>query len=145
MTVVCYKDGVMAADSNVVYGNLIIGSAQKVLKTDDGFLVGGSGNLANLAMFFDWFQNEDEGKPSLDELKLEDIDVITVDPDGNVFIIDSSGWPMEIKADYYVSGTGSQIAMGAMAQGATAIQAVELACKFVPGCGGDIQVVKLKE
>jgi hypothetical protein len=94
-------------------------------------------------MFFDWFEDDEPDKPGLSELKLEDFEGIIIHPDGDIALIDPIGYPMSIKADFYSMGSGANVAQGAMAQGATAIEAVRHAIKYVNTCGGKVQSVKL--
>lgn len=96
-------------------------------------------------MFFDWFRlDDDEEKPSLQDLKLEGgFEAIIIDPSGTVFQIDPTGYLIEIKADHFSLGAGSEMALGAMDFGASAREAVELVCKRVHGCGGKIVELEL--
>ena len=49
----------------------------------------------------------------------------------------------EIGHPFWADGSGGDIAKGAMAAGATAREAVEIACRFETGWGGRIQTLKL--
>lgn len=94
-------------------------------------------------MFFNWFEEDTEDKPGLAELKLDDFEGIIVHPDGDTVIVDPTGYPMEIAAPYFTFGSGGPVALGALIQGATAVEAVRIAIKYVPTCGGKVQSVKL--
>lgn len=115
------------------------------MKTKDGYLLGAAGSYGTISMFFNWFQDDDEDKPGLGELKLEQFEGIIVHPEGDVVVLDPTGFPMEIDAPFHTLGSGSGIAHGAMAQGASAIEAVKIAIKWVPSCGGAVQSVRLKK
>jgi hypothetical protein len=91
-----------------------------------------------VSAFFAWFQDEDDEKPPLSELKLDDFEAIIVGPDGYVALIDPVGFPMEIHNDFHAIGSGSYIAMGAMAAGASATDAVKYTMSLDTRCGGDI-------
>lgn len=94
-------------------------------------------------MFFNWFQDPDEDKPDLAALKLETFEGIIINPDGDIAILDPTGYPMEIEAPFHTLGSGGEIAFGALAHGATAIEAVKIAIKYETGCGGKVVWLRL--
>ena len=65
-----------------------------------------------------------------------------IKPDGSVFLADDSLYfsgPIECAS--YAIGSGALYAIGAMAEGASAERAVEVACMFDSHCGGPIVVL----
>ena len=48
------------------------------------------------------------------------------------------------QADYHIEGCGEEIAAGALEAGATAEEAVGIACRLHAYCGGPVQVERLK-
>lgn len=139
MTVVAYKDGVLASDSLIQAGGMRSGSATKIIKTRDGFLAGGAGEMGKMVRFLRWADG-DKSEPTED---LEGFEGILVYPDGRVISYDGTGEPLDIKSEFYALGTGSDIAIGVMEMGGTPQQAVKAAIKWSTGCGGKVQVVKL--
>ncbi len=116
------------------------GTTKKTHKSKDGWLGAGGGSITDVHKFFKWI---DDGHDPDDAVSLEHLDGILVSPDGTVFIVESDLNPYEMKADFYVGGSGGELATGAMAAGATPEDAVKIAIKYDISCGGPIQKVKL--
>lgn len=146
MTVVAYKSGTMCSDSMVSTGSgFNDGSVRKIIKTPEGFLVGAAGNLSHVSQILDTFEDYDTDyiwEHCVEELsKLDEVEALLVTPDEILVFVD--GYFSPVKADFYALGNGSPVAKGAMAMGATAEEATEIAIRFTLGCGGDIQKVEL--
>lgn len=75
--------------------------------------------------------------------EVKDTTLIIVLKDGRVRAWEDLGW-VDIDAPFRALGTGSQIALGAMAAGASAIEAVTIASNFDAYTGGDISVFSLE-
>ena len=80
------------------------------------------------------------------------VNCILVRPDGRMICIScdkvekEDRWKVatfEMKDKFVAVGSGSEVAIGAMDRGASAVQAVRTAIKYNSGCGGDVQVLKL--
>lgn len=144
MTTIAYKDGVLAGDQRVTEGSSVMpGSQRKVWKLRSGWLVGGCGTLADLMRFRDWVKEFSIGDPR--PLKVStSFSGIMITPEGLVYIYEDAN-VIEVPSDakFYAIGSGHQAALGALYMGATAKQAVEIACKVDTGSGGDVHVVKL--
>ncbi len=141
MTVIAYRDGVMAADSNIVNGNIVIGEAVKI-KRLHGCLVGCSGTWASAAAFFDWFEkNGTISRPPAD-VKIEASDdwpvSVLIVKGRKVYCIDGTGHPYEVKGPYFAIGSGAAVALGAMFAGADARQAIQAAIRHDKTCGGRV-------
>ncbi len=135
-----YRDGVMCSDSQVQTGTLRTGTMKKVLKTKDGWLVGAAGDCNEIQRFFKWM----EGDRNPDEaLKFENMSGIVVSPKGEVFWADSNLDLYSTDVEFAAVGSGEKLAIGAMAMGASAEEAVRVCIKYDTGCGGKIQKVKL--
>ena len=143
MTIIAYRDGVMASDSLIQANGVTSGMGRKITKTKQGFLVGGSGSFSNISLFLDWWEDEAEDKPPLNMLKIDTMNGIVVSKDGVLTFDSPDMYPMEIKAKFHTLGCGSEIATGAMEMGATAEEAVKIAIKYLGACGGKVQIVRL--
>lgn len=143
MTIICYRDGVIAADNAVFLGNIRVGSFRKIASRDDGALAAAAGTTSICERFNVWFVN---GCQSPFDPKDEDKDfsAIIVHPDGHVQRMGYQGDEFSIEASFYAIGFPQDFALGAMAAGATAEEAVRLCLQWHDGCGGDIQVERLK-
>jgi hypothetical protein len=64
--------------------------------------------------------------------------LIVADADGCQFY-EMTPFPMIVHDPYMAWGSGRDFAMGALAMGADAITAVEVACKFSTGCGYGVE------
>jgi len=69
--------------------------------------------------------------------------VLMVKPNGELFLAeDGLYFSGPIQCEYHAVGSGAKYALGAMAVGASAAQAVEVAARFDPHCGGAVLVME---
>ncbi len=143
MTVIAYRDGVLAADSGVYTSGsaLFAGTRTKVVKCPDGALCGATGISGDCADFTAWCAAGRFGSFA----KLDDGFLgVLIQPDGEVrFYNDRAQW-YGVEAPFVAIGIGDAVATGAMHMGATAIQAVEAAITWSVWCGGPVQSVRLE-
>ena len=144
MTIIAYRDGVMAADMQASKGDSKMGTVRKIGRNTAGDLAGVAGDAARAAAFLRWFEKGEEGpQPTL-----------IWEKDGGSFdralIVRKAGEPYEIYepsgmflmyAAYTAIGSGTPEAMGAMHHGATAEEAVAAAIAHDVHCGGDTTVL----
>lgn len=117
----------------------------KAVKDRDGNLCGISGSITVASAYLKWFS---EGKyqghpePPLHYNGSEDFQC-------NIILVDKTGvtWGdkagrARYKAPFYVAGSGSNWAIAALEAGASAREAVRIACKFDENSGGQIRVLK---
>lgn len=140
MTIIAVRDGIMAVDSMTTDNGIQCGSSVKYQTVRDvhgGGYVSGAGSAGlshNLQKQV--AESGDCGDFS------GDASLIWMLPDGTCRFNDGDGWyPME--NEFHALGLGYQVAIGAMAHGATAKEAVEIAAKYVDGCGGEIHVLSV--
>jgi ATP-dependent protease HslVU (ClpYQ) peptidase subunit len=151
MTIIAYKDGLMAADSLVSSNGTSDGYTAKLARNKAGDLLGCCGDTAWCHAMLQWFVREEKGKrPHLEKnsdgtwlaygmlVRVADkVKVWQVPSSANVptfsVLID--------KAWGYALGSGGDVARGAMFAGADARTAAIAACSLVNSCGGDIHVV----
>jgi hypothetical protein len=135
MTIVVVKNGVMVVDSLVSLDGIIAGEALKWRYVDmalGGGVVAGSGPIGAISAAMD-----DIAKRGTDAdlSNCDDCGFLWVD---NSLILrewNGKGW-YELVAPYSVIGQGEQVAIGALAQGATAREAVDICCRLMPSsCG----------
>lgn len=140
MTVVCFRAGVLAADRQVTSPeDLIVGEVTKI-QNIGGWLAGGSGFSSDLTSFFQWILDDmPKEKPDLSD----DFEGLLISPDGKVRRYGKDLVDARTVAPYHAIGGGDGVALGAMAAGKTAEQAVKIASKLVLGCGGGIDVLRL--
>ncbi|WP_295198738.1 hypothetical protein [uncultured Brevundimonas sp.] len=145
MTTIVYRDGVLAADRRAYSGDKKgIGAKTKIHRLDDGTLWGVSScNVGADALIKRWVEAGCEPVGS-DQLKPESFELLLVRPTGEIFYangnLDLSG---PLTADYFAIGSGDHFAMGAMAMGASAIRAVEIASDLDVWSGEGMTVLEL--
>lgn len=136
MTTIATKDGQMAADTQLS-GDYVV-RVQKIHLLPSGGIVGGCGvwHLAYAAI--DWLL-----RPSGDAPLFEDCTLLALYPDGSLHIAENR-FPFYPLLDRFAAiGCGSQVAMAAMAGGATAGEAVKVAARIDPSTNGSVQMLEL--
>ncbi len=76
--------------------------------------------------------------------KLKGVRALLVHPDGKVECYEGARWSRITGAEYAALGNGAPYALGAMAHGASAVQAVRAGMKHDAMSGGRVQYVSLK-
>lgn len=147
MTIICYRDGMLAADrmcSSTV--DLIQGYHKKICEKDGSAWASG-GAVQDCVAFDQWVRagRQDGNKPSLSDDKDTSLVAILIEQDGTVKHYNYNLVPFTMEAPYFAIGGGDMVAIGAMFMGATAEEAVRAACAHVLGCGGGIDVLRLSQ
>lgn len=136
MTTVAYRDGVIAGDTQVTERERVVGNVTKVGRIN-GVLWGVSGGLECMNRFRDWIGSGLKGDPpSMKSDNGAQSQAIIVH-DGRILSFTVDGWDC-MKADFYAMGSGAGPALGAMASGRSAIEAVSAAGKLDIYTGGQI-------
>ncbi|HVJ31681.1 MAG TPA: hypothetical protein VND94_01085 [Terriglobia bacterium] len=141
MTVIAYRDGIMAADSLMQLGSTKA-RCRKIAK-HRGHLIGLSGNVCPpLDTFIELFFSEDEDDRRF--LSTFDFDALIVTPAGEIQVWEQRLCFETPPVPFWAIGSGQDCAMGAMEMGATAKQAAAAAIKWVPNIGGPVTTRSLK-
>lgn len=141
MTTIAYRDGVLASDTLITSGTDVSGYYQKGRRI--GLLLYASTGSCGLGDTFEaWLRGGCRG----DQPSLKNGDstahCIVVMPDGLVVWFHQDGMtPM--RTPYHAVGSGSAYAIGAMAAGATAAEAVRIAMLHDTGTGGDVTTLSI--
>ena len=141
MTTISYRAGILAADSAIAYGSYLNGERCKITICQN-FLVAmaGTGWLRN--PLEEWVMRDCDPN-DIPEVLLKHEDkfaTLIVDRTGLAHEFDN-GYLMPIHADYTAIGSGGALAMGAMAHGANAEQAVMAACRHDKSSGGPVSAL----
>lgn len=142
MTTIAFRDGVMATDSLITGNAIRRGAGAKLVRLRDGSLAGFCGGCglpsvivpyieAMIAGETDWTK-----RPNIPD---DQVWGIVARPDGCVLHFASDLALFEVAAPFHAQGSGNEIAMGAMAMGASAIRAVEIACQLDTASGPPVQ------
>ncbi len=138
MTIIAYRDGVLAADSCVTDGFVTRGMK---LHRKSGHIIGFCGDVAQALVFVDWFFNQKKNRRP-DLASEAGWEAIVLNKDGAT-TWDRSLRPIPIDDQFYAIGSGASLAMGAMEYGASAAEAVAIACKRDPYCRDPVVVYEL--
>lgn len=152
MTVIVYRDGMIASDSQVIgrAWTTMGGFAKVGKRVFDGkvYLYGATGETAYAAKFDRWMQSEafevfittGEGHPNLEPAaRDEQCTGLLFTPDHKCIRFEGNYPHYELTAPYFAFGTGDNFATGALAMGATAAQAVEVAMQYDILSNGPVQ------
>jgi hypothetical protein len=140
MTTIAYKDGVLAADTLATSNCLRDNYGTKIWRVGK-LLVAASGNKACCLRFRTWVADGMEGESPFEGADLGNGLVIA--PDGNIVCWGENGpWPVTVP--FYTLGSGYQLALGALAAGASAIEAVKIAAEYDTHTGGEVESLTLE-
>ncbi|MFS8368255.1 hypothetical protein ACJRO0_12270 [Acetobacter oryzifermentans] len=139
MTVIVWKDGVLAADSQAAteYG-CITSSARKV-QAIGKYLVGVSGTAMALGPIADWVRNDCKGNLP-EKIGGQSYGALIIGEYTGA-IVENGGIQYVSREDPQCIGSGAEIAYGALHMGASAVEAVEAAIARSIYCGGAVYTV----
>lgn len=135
MTTVAVKDGVIAADSLVKHD--VTYKGRKLFRTKRG-VIGVAGALGEGEKFVEWYNDRRKKKPEYESS--DEFSALVLRPDGLVELWDASMRGEVIDSGCLAIGSGAEYAMGAMLAGASAADAVAIACIMDPNTEGPITV-----
>lgn len=147
MTTIAYRDGVLAADTQVNNDGVRVGTVQKVHRRADGHMAAGSGDFSYTQRFIAWFLAGEQGDPPLpcrDGDQRDEGQGFIFRPSGEIVCFEGSG-PNTLTAPYWAQGSGRDFALGAMAHGAAAEEAVRAAMRHDVWTGGEITVLRRED
>jgi len=140
MTTIVYSAGVLASDTLLTSGSTKLPEiARKVFRLRDGRLFASSGQNEDGLLVLDALKN---GKPPP---RTKGVLAILVHPNGRLEYYEGKRWSRIHGADFIAIGQGAAYALGALACGATATEAVRVGMRFDTHTGGRVQSVRLKK
>jgi hypothetical protein len=153
MTTIVYRDGIMAADSRFTIeteaGGSRMGKCEKLYrkfikvgKHTEEHILGFAGESMPALLYLDWYGSGKE-PPQIFADMVSDFSVLIFNKHG-VFEADAYCRPERVLEKFWSIGSGAKAALGAMHMGATANQAVAIACKIDPYSGTPITWMRLK-
>lgn len=144
MTTIAFDGETLAADRKMADRY----NVQKIFKVPQGYAAG-CGDYDYVVEIVEWLANgaDRNNLPTLKDKNDDDeaaAEVIIVTPKGKVIWL---SWPflrmVRLSEKKVAYGSGGDIALGAMAAGASAKQAVAIACRFDPDTGQGIDAVQV--
>jgi hypothetical protein len=142
MTTIVYRDGMLSADTAVFDRGTYCGQGRKIAKAADGTIGGGAGAWGDVAALLNWLDSGAEGSPPT-IANDADSEYLWVRPNGDVWWAGSGSLPTLMNVPWAVAGSGFRIAMGALAHGATAEEAVLICADLDNLTRGPVDVLRL--
>lgn len=146
MTVIVYRDGIMAADRQSTISGVRACEVKKIARREsDGALIGVAGDAALASAYMRWFVAGEQGERPIMHVSADDHKTalaLIVRPDGSVEEHSVAGW-VPVEGEFYAYGSGLEAAIAAMHMGADARRAVEITNIVTTGCGMGVDVVLL--
>jgi len=143
VTTIAYRDGVLAADSRVTSDNIITGSSTRKIVKRGPVLAATCGTAAMGREFLCWVERGCPGDMP-DIVHKRDSGwscwAFLSTPLGN-FLLQEPGL-VRVHGDYFAMGSGRELALGAMAYGASAEQAVAAAIMHDNNSGGPVHILR---
>ncbi len=139
MTTIAWDGTTLAADRRISSGTVTY-STTKIRRTDDGRLIGATGDFGVCGQLLDWLEH-DGPRPHCQDSERWVI-ALEIMPDGTAWMHNrDSRWLVE---DPFVAvGSGRDYAMATMALGHDSQRAVEIASRFDPGTGNGVDALRL--
>lgn len=142
MTTVAYRNGILAGDKAIFVTDHLTTST-KIWRLKDGRLVGGSGLLSVVNVWREWLENGGD-RPAILADKEDGIRGVIIDTQGRMWRHDPYGVWLD-EGEFLAIGSGAHHALGAMAFGASAAQAVKVASQFDPWTSSEINILCLEK
>jgi len=143
MTTIAWDGKHLAADRQVTWHNQKLGETTKAVKRKkDGALCATSGSTPMGEAFKKWFLAGEKGKPPLMKIDGEIVSAVIIYP-GPTLVHHSDVGRCVVETDLFAMGSGEDYALGAMAAGKTAAEAVVIASRFNVNTNSNVDVLEL--
>ncbi|MFC3074936.1 hypothetical protein [Shinella pollutisoli] len=141
MSIIAYRNGVIAADTGGWVGDAKHPFSRKITIGADGTLYGTIGHAPECARFIEWVETGRPGPmPMAEKLPGQESSfvVMVVSPGGLISLISAWGEEPLYTADYFAIGGAAAVALGALHAGADAYGAVQAAIVHSSSATGSI-------
>lgn len=138
MTVIAWDGKTLAADRRVSYGDLVA-TRTKIRRLESGAVIACSGDTDKVLALEKWYEagaNPDEWPQA--QRSDNWARLVVQDVDGKVYEYNQEPYAIRCEDEYFAWGSGASFALGAMAMGADAVEAVTAAIKHCSSCGGGV-------
>lgn len=137
MTVICFKDGVLAADKRSVSHSRPT-TVTKIFRVGDSLLAV-SGDLVKGLEIVEWIK---AGRVPADlpdfQRSSNDYAPVLLVSNGGLYLFENSPIPFRIEEPVFAMGSGRDYALMAMHLGLSAVDAVEHTCRLTSCCGNGV-------
>lgn len=145
MTTIAYKDGILAADSQMNVGNIKIPGAAKIVSLPNGDILAGAGHLDKVAIAQAFF-GQKNWKDKIDEAPIweDGFEAILVSK-GKLYYCTRNCVPYPVEHPFFAIGSGTDVAMAGMYTGLSAPDAVLLASELDIYTNNKVQIVNVQD
>ncbi len=143
MTTIAWDGKTLAADTQISRcGNA---SAKTIkIRRIGSLLVGGAGTTSLVQRFMGWLVSGAQGYPPTLQIGESSACVMVITPEGWIVEWNGDHPPDMTRADFAAWGSGADIALGALAVGASAARAVEAAARLDNHTGGPVTTLSVE-
>ena len=143
MTTIVYKDGILAADTQLTTGD-IKSRIRKIHRLPSGQVAAAAGVISDWPLFFEWLAKAENKAKAIPKLS-KGFEMIVIEPDGKVGYYNSKCLYFEIDDPIYTNGSGWAFARAGLMCGLTPKKAVELASELDTGTNNLVDVYDVKK
>jgi ATP-dependent protease HslVU (ClpYQ) peptidase subunit len=145
MSVIVWDGKTLAADCQVSYGSTAC-KISKIRRLEDGTIIATTGTECAGGLMADWFERGADlsNYPECQKDKDDWSRLIVVLPNRQVFCYEKYPVVLRLKQIPMAWGSGQDFALGALAMGADARKAVEIASQFSTDCGFGIEAFDIE-
>lgn len=142
---VAYDGTYLAADRQVTRGGQR-GLITKLTRLNTGEVLSWTGHLQNCIGMQHWYcagaKPNEWDKYRVDPEAAAELVILSED---GLWTFTAGPYPVKVEDPFFAVGSGSEYALGALAMGATAEQAVEIASRFDNCCGLGVDVMRFEK
>lgn len=135
MTVIAFDGTTIAADRGAVsHGHMR--AMRKLFPLPDGSIAAITGEAPHAIAIKNWLiDGADPSRFPKPQVAEDPGYLWVVKPDRTIMVYEGTPWPLTFMDQTFAAGCGRDYAVGAMSMGASAIEAVNIACKHDVNCG----------
>lgn len=151
MTTIAYKDGIIAADTQLTIGDVKMVSADKINVLNNHTIFAAAGETPAIILAERFFRQDDwesklDSRPDIPKEDKEDnpLDAILIYK-GKAYLVDRTCLPEPLNHPFYAVGSGWKFAMAAMHSGLSAPDAVKFASELDVYTNDKIRYLNVEE
>jgi len=134
------RTGVIVSDSKMSLTSSDVWLVVRKIHRHKADLIGISGDVEAEMKWLDWLSSGRKGRMPSNS----GIEALILRKEGLFYLL-GPATEFKIERGWHAIGSGGGLALGAMSHGASAEEAVAIACQHDLGSGGDLQIFNLKD
>lgn len=142
MTTIAWDGKMLAADRQINAGGVARCTKTKIAKNKKGDLCGASGITSVTSAFLRWFLAGEKGPAPALKDGTDECEALIIRTNGAIIMYDSAGWH-EVDPGFITSGSGWELALGALLAGKNAVEAVKIASMVDTKTSSEVDVLWL--